>query len=820
MITSEELNPIFERIVKKEQTEADIAVLRQLLSSNSQNISQIGKYGVNLGQGQNIQIGDHIYQSVNAESIRQTIQELLQEELRKSPTIANTTQTKSLNELVQEIIKHYIKKIQDLCSAIRLLNRKQNELLQQESIKYLVQEARKHYSEEIQGLYSKIMLLNRKQIDIDRLYVDVYILEKITGYTNADIPNLLQTFDLEKDRLAMGRKKKRLPGFEVATKYNKLMVLGKPGSGKTTFLRHLAIACCKGKFQPEQIPVLIELRSIANFKQFDLEKVIQQELEQIPGFDNNKEKNQALTQIILKGGKFLILLDGLDEVAEQARQDVQSGILAFSKKYHRNRLIITCRIQVTESNLENFEYVEIADFNREQVEQFAESWFKALAETSKKGTTLAKNFITKLQQPENQQTAELTVTPVLLSLACWVFQDLQDFPQERTDLYRRGVELLLEQWDEKRGIKRKFSSDIYQKLSVDDKQKLLGHIAVSKFKLKDQFVLFQEEEIKTYVADYLKISSQQSKEVIKSIEAQHGLLIERAYQIYSFSHLTFQEYFAARWLCEPSHFTSTASDIKGQRWQEVLSMVFTTSNADRFARTIKAEIDHLLIDPELQKYLIWLSEKAESIKVSYSPDSVNFSYSPASVRAFYLAFDRAYEPILARMLNSSIERIINDQDRHLDNALNLAFDRAGNLVSDYDSERAYDLSLNLDYALNNALRLANNTDLEGKLKQLRSELPKLSRDSNREYEPFKKWWAEKGSRWTKQLREIMNVDRKIRYNWQFTDVQKQQIKQYHDANQLLMDCLKDSKVSLEVKREIEETLLLPIAEIEKRKREK
>ena len=37
-----------------------------------------------------------------------------------------------------------------------------------------------------------------------------------------------------------------------------------------------------------------------------------------------------------------------------------------------------------------------------------------------------------------------------------------------------------------------------------------------------------------------------SEVVLKALEAQHGLLVERARGIYSFSHLTFQEYFTAR----------------------------------------------------------------------------------------------------------------------------------------------------------------------------------------------------------------------------------------------------------------------------------
>ncbi|MEQ9666955.1 NACHT C-terminal helical domain 2-containing protein [Coleofasciculus sp. G2-EDA-02] len=60
--------------------------------------------------------------------------------------------------------------------------------------------------------------------------------------------------------------------------------------------------------------------------------------------------------------------------------------------------------------------------------------------------------------------------------------------------------------------------------------------------------------------------------------------------------------------------------------------------------------------------------------------------------------------------------------------------------------------------------------------------------------------------------------RNIGHNWQFSDSQKQLLKQYYDANKLLVDCLNsDCYVSQEVRQEIEDTLLLPIAEIEKRK---
>jgi hypothetical protein len=54
--------------------------------------------------------------------------------------------------------------------------------------------------------------------------------------------------------------------------------------------------------------------------------------------------------------------------------------------------------------------------------------------------------------------------------------------------------------------------------------------------------------------------------------------------------------------------------------------------------------------------------------------------------------------------------------------------------------------------------------------------------------------------------------------WQINTDQEKALKQYYDANQVLVECLiSDCYVSREVRQEIEDTLLLPIAEIEKRK---
>jgi len=493
--------------------------------------------------------------------------------------------------------------------------------LPEKSIDELVQEVRSRCCDKIQHLYSKIQLLNRQQIDVDKLYVDVYVLKKLASESHATIPDLLKGSDLRDgfERLGLGKREKRSPGFEVAAQYPRLMILGKPGSGKSTFLRHLAVACCKNEFQADHIPILVELRDIKDASRFDLLNKIHKEFGLV---------NQAQTEQILNQGKVLILLDGLDEVPGQSRRDVQDHINDFSQQYYKNRFILTCRTQTTEYTLSTFDYVEVAEFKPEQVEIFAKNWFTALAETPEQGAELTVKFLGKLRLPENKQTAELAVTPILLSLTCWVFDDLKDLPPKRSDLYEQGINLLLEKWDEKRGVRRELGSEVYRKLSIGEKKKLLSYLAARKFE-QEQYVLFEQGELLGYIAEYLGISTEDSEAVLDAVAAQHGLLIKRAQGFWSFSHLTFQEYFTAKWFCDRDDWQSLVSHGTETHWREVfLLAVEIMQSVEELVQLLKLHIDQFLAsESELQELLKWTSQKSFSLPVNYKP---------AAFRAFHL----------------------------------------------------------------------------------------------------------------------------------------------------------------------------------------
>lgn len=88
-----------------------------------------------------------------------------------------------------------------------------------------------------------------QSLGLNDIYVNVNILETIVGHRRLNITELMQINQPEQfNRWGLGRiTESRVAGLTAAKKYSKLMVLGKPGSGKTTFLKYLALQCSKVK---------------------------------------------------------------------------------------------------------------------------------------------------------------------------------------------------------------------------------------------------------------------------------------------------------------------------------------------------------------------------------------------------------------------------------------------------------------------------------------------------------------------------------------------------------------------------------------------
>jgi predicted NACHT family NTPase len=166
------------------------------------------------------------------------------------------------------------------------------------------------------------------------------------------------------------------------------------------------------------------------------------------------------------------------------------------------------------------------------LQTFVENWFR-----SKNDLLKAERFMAHME--ENKSIRELAASPLLLTLLCLVFGEEGDFPSNRSELYGDGVKVLLKKWDAKQDIQR---NDHYKKLDVQRREDLLSYVAFQMFRENEYLV--KQRRIEGYIADFIanlrdvypepESLRMDSEIVLKSIQSQHGLLVQRARKIYSF----------------------------------------------------------------------------------------------------------------------------------------------------------------------------------------------------------------------------------------------------------------------------------------------
>jgi len=750
--------------------------------------------------------------------------------------IAESTPDNELDELVRRVREKRYSKIQDQCGTLRILDVEQ-------------------------------------EIEIDDLYIDVNVLEEIPSYKHKGFPELLEGLNPDEiNRISSSRHQERLPGLKAVENYRKLMMLGQPGAGKTTFLQHIAIECNQGSFQVNCVPIFIRLREFTenakDIGDFSLFNYISHEF----ACCRISEPEQTLTKLLYEG-RTLILLDSLDEVPEQDREEVLKQIRKFASDYFSNQFIITCRIAESRSGFKNFTNVEITDFTPEQIEKFAKKWFVYLARKSNRDEQEGFQKATKLMEKlyENERILELAVTPLLLTLICLVFQHGDELTAKRSELYEKGMNILLAKWDKDRGIKR---HEIYHNLSLYHKIKLLSHIASASFG-QSPYYLFEQRTVQGYIADFLGTlpdadpESEQlfhdSEAVLQAIGAQHGLLTAQAQGIYSFSHRAFQEYFTAKSFFESEEWESLVIHITEAHWREVFLLVFeimksANKSSDSLLRLMKKKIDSIIeSDETLNRFLKWVSQKSSSTQLAYIP---------ASVRAFYLtleptnnlsfedcddagnvdAFDWDVYCAIDQYFEAGLDDDV-DPNLNLDHCLNFAlnceckFTDFQEYIFDDDkavtekntntpitiheiedcirSLRHYSACSNVSNlysALIRAEYFALILDIDPELilvlKQIREQLPE---PTNHSAKMFKQWWQDNSSLWNEklreQLRDVATRYRNIGDKWLFSEEQKKLLERYWEANKLLLDCLDiGCEVSPELELCIVDTLLLPVDE--------
>jgi hypothetical protein len=419
-----------------------------------------------------------------------------------------------------------------------------------------------------------------------------------------------------------------------------IAILGKPGSGKSTLVQFLALTFGQAKAGERRLkrrgvlrrrlgatswlmPIPIPLRKIAAF---------------VEGADPNVLGNlivEAFRRKILPSGvrdkcdaafflrmiaarKCIFLFDGLDEVSEDSQsQALIREIVGLVSQYSGNKFLITSRYAGWRGGVgSSFKLFDVEDLSEAQAVRFIRSWYSAIEENRalqmrSRDTNVEREYRASramdragdLQQALSRSTSlnALAANPLLLSIICFVHSQ-KALPEERLSLYRECSNLLLGQWDREKGIPVDDT-----KLTLARKETIMQEVAFALHtgRIGAQYGRKEatRQEILPIVSRLLlkfDIHDADPHSLFEKLVSRSGVIVavERYSERYVFSHLTFQEFYAAAYLfanqLDPFEATNVAAEDTSfgmtSWWSEVFALygAMKRQSSDIVARLIDA----------------------------------------------------------------------------------------------------------------------------------------------------------------------------------------------------------------------------------------
>ncbi|MFC4050008.1 NACHT domain-containing protein [Actinomadura syzygii] len=388
-----------------------------------------------------------------------------------------------------------------------------------------------------------------------------------------------------------------------------LAVIGGPGSGKTTLVRKTALELSsrnwrtlwrsEGRkslymssrqygfrriFRRRTLPVLLYLRDHARMilteDPPDLSAVA------VSASWLAGRISPAWIQSRLDRGGCLILLDGLDEVADETeRSRVARWIGDQIDRYPSNEYVLTSRPHGYQANpLPNANVLQVRRFTGKQVSRFLHSWYHAIERraTEAPGRELravadrkAEDLLDRLRR--QPALYDLAANPLLLTMIANVHRYKGALPGSRAALYAEMCEVLLHRRQEAKQLSNPTG------LSGDQKEHVVRAMAHTMMTQKIRDIPFTEA-CEAIAFPLRQVSPAALPDVFLSEINKSGLLVEREQGVYSFAHLTLQEYLASAHIRDSGRTEPLVSAVNDPWWRETTLLWVARADATEVIR--------------------------------------------------------------------------------------------------------------------------------------------------------------------------------------------------------------------------------------------
>jgi len=341
---------------------------------------------------------------------------------------------------------------------------------------------------------------------------------------------------------------------ELFVRHRNTLVMGRPGSGKSSLLRYVAGQACvgwleeaAGKFVPAYLPAtaLTSSRPFASAVATAVSRELGSRIdESIPA--------HWFTEEPIPGIPWLLLVDGVDEILESRQRNAAIDAIVYRRFADTFRFLVASRPLGT-ADIKNLlaseaAAYEILPFSPDQLLILARTWFRDLQLPH--ADERAKEFRRSL---EHSRIAHIACVPLIASMLCLVFAESPDgkIPENRAALYEEFIRVLLSKQYEQVNILHMLSGRVARygfraQSAVEElleaSRSLIERLAYEWYKgSKGHSVDLLAEWTARWQPTQMPAS--EWRKLLEEILRQSGVLVQRSGD-FRFIHLTIQEYMA------------------------------------------------------------------------------------------------------------------------------------------------------------------------------------------------------------------------------------------------------------------------------------
>ena len=314
-----------------------------------------------------------------------------------------------------------------------------------------------------------------------------------------------------------------------------VLIEGDPGMGKTTYCNKLAYDWASmepeaGDCFPNFKMVLLlrcrDMSSNSNLRQDISEQILPSDIDE-------KDKEGFFKWIKHHQSAVLVVLDGLDELPKERWSEAEQLIQGRSAIFSHCHLVVTARHEAGIKARKSCDtLLEIVGFTKSDACNFISKYFKA---KGKEGEEMAQTLSNRLEEDKSlEELIANSLNTALLCLLCEYSDGI--LPEKKTTLYMDIVEYVLTRYTEKKNLKLETGQNPTK--VYEQQLKHLGSIALEG--LFQQTMYFEKHQLGSHENDLPGFGF---------LSLQHGRNRRRPCLYYAFMHKSFQEHFAAFYLC-------------------------------------------------------------------------------------------------------------------------------------------------------------------------------------------------------------------------------------------------------------------------------